>query len=320
MVGVSPAMQEVYRRIAAAADTDVAVLVSGATGTGKELAARALHRHGRRSVRPFVAVNCAALPESLVEAELFGRVAGAYTDAREAAAGRVAAADGGTLFLDEVGELPPATQAKLLRFLEDRTYTPVGGTQPQQADVRVVAASNRDLAAAAESGGFRNDLLYRLQVVRIALPPLSQRVEDVDVLVPHLLQRIARRLDRRLEITCDAMNRLRAHAWPGNVRELKHVIEEAAVLAPGGVIDVAQLRLGGATPATAASGSSFDAALAAHLEREMDEHPGEVHQRLVATVERAAVQAALSRTQGNQLRAGELLGLNRMTVKKIRDL
>ena len=317
IVGSSPAMQDVYRRVAAAAASDTGVLVQGETGTGKELVARALHRHSARAQKPFIAVNCAALPNALVESELFGHEAGAFTDARQAAPGRIAAANGGTLFLDEVGELPPVVQAKLLRFLEDRRYTRIGGSLEYSADVRIVAATNRDLSAAAEEGLFRSDLLFRLQIVRVYIPPLRERMQDIEDLVPFLLAGIAERLGKRIELQSSAQQKLLGYRWPGNVRELKHVLEEAAVLVPGGVIGAEQLHLDGS--AAIEGGVPFDYALEQHIKNAFARSPGQVHEELLRQVERVAVELALAHTGGNQLRAAELLGINRMTVKKIRD-
>jgi two-component system, NtrC family, nitrogen regulation response regulator GlnG len=317
IIGATPAMQEVYRRIAAAAATDLGVLVCGESGTGKELVARALHRYSKRRDGPFIAVNCGALPESLVESELFGHEAGAFTDARARKIGRVEAAHGGTLFLDEVGELPPPAQVKLLRFLEDQRFTRVGGEEELGVDVRVVAATNRDLAKLIGSGAFRDDLSYRLRVVSITLPRLVDRLDDLPALVRHILGRIAQRLGRALALTDDAMDRLRRHQWPGNVRELRHVLEEAAVLATGGIIGASQLHLpaavDGPVPSTV---NAMAAALAARL---INQEPGAVYAKYIDAVEEPLLREVLARTEGNQLRAAEILGINRITLKKRMD-
>ncbi len=317
IIGSTLAMQEVYRRIAAAAATDLGVLITGPSGSGKELVARALHRHSRRQDHPFVAVNCGALPEHLVESELFGHEAGAFTDARTRTTGRIQSAHGGTLFLDEVGELPLAAQVKLLRFLEDQRFTRVGGSEEIQVDVRIIAATNRDLAARIASGAFRDDLGYRLRVVTIALPPLVDRLDDLDALVRHFLARTAARIGRGIAVTDETMDRLRRHSWPGNVRELKHVLEEAAVLATGGIISPEHLSLPADSGTPAATGLRHAVALAA--QRLFAQAPGAVWQRLEDEVQAAAVQAALAKTNGNQLRAAELLGINRITLKKRMD-
>jgi len=317
IIGATPSMQEVYRRIAAASATDLGVLVCGDSGTGKELVARALHRYSKRRDGPFIAVNCGALPESLVESELFGHEAGAFTDARARKIGRVEAAHGGTLFLDEVGELPPPAQVKLLRFLEDQRFTRVGGEAEMGVDVRVIAATNRDLIKLITSGAFREDLSYRLRVVSITLPPLVDRLDDLPALVRHILGRVAQRLGRALALTDEAMVRLRCHRWPGNVRELRHVLEEAAVLATGGIIGAGQLTLpavvDGPAPSTI---TAMAAALAARL---INQEPGTVYAKYIDAVEEPLLREVLARTEGNQLRAAEILGINRITLKKRMD-
>ena len=318
IIGSSPIMQEVYRRIAAAAATDLGVLITGPSGTGKELVARSLHRHGRRRDAPFIAVNCGALPEQLVESELFGHEAGAFTDARGRKIGRVEAAHGGTLFLDEVADLPLPAQVKLLRFLEDQRLTRVGGEQEFNVDVRIVAATNRDVPKLIESGAFREDLAYRLRVVTITLPPLTRRLEDIPALVRFFLARIARRLARQLAITDEAMDLLPRHTWPGNVRELKHAIEEAAVLATGGIISREHLDLPLATT-DEPSPTAFRASLAALATRFLRTHPGQAYQMTTDAVEDIVFRAALATSEGNQLRAAELLGINRITLKKRMD-
>ena len=232
--------------------------------------------------------------------------------------GRVEAAHGGTLFLDEVGELPPSAQVKLLRFLEDLTFVPVGGEDERRVDVRIIAATNRNLEAMSEAGHFRHDLSYRLKVVSIQLPALQDRLDDVPELVRHFLKRIAGHLDRQLSLTDEAMARCRAYTWPGNVRELKHVIEEAAVLATGGVIDVEHIRITGTEKATT-QGQGFAAAVQQATAQLANQYPGEIHTRLIDLMEGPMIREALARTGGNQLRAAELLGINRITLKKRMD-
>lgn len=231
LVGATPAMQKLYRRIERLAPTDATVLVTGESGTGKELVARALHKLSRRAAAPFIAVNCAAIPEGLVEAEFFGAERGAYTGATAARPGLFEQADGGTLFLDELGELPPALQPKLLRVLQEGRLTRVGGRGEIAVDVRVLAATNRDLRAEIDAGRFREDLYYRLAVVTLALPPLRERREDIPLLVPHLAQAAARR--HRLpaqKFSSDVLAALMDRDWPGNVRELAHVVERLLLL------------------------------------------------------------------------------------------
>ena len=319
IIGKTPAMQDAYRRIAAAAATDLGVLVTGPSGSGKELVARALHTYSQRRSGPFIAVNCGALPDNLVESELFGHVAGAFTDAKEDKVGRVEAADGGTLFLDEIGELPPIAQVKLLRFAEDLSFTPIGGEKERRVDVRIIAATNRDLDALAEGGSFRQDLAYRLKVVSIQLPPLQDRLDDIPDLVRHFLRRIASHLNRQLSLTDAAMNTCCAYTWPGNVRQLKHVIEEAAVLATGGVIDVDHLHIASADTPVAANSLSLGAAVQQMTSRLANQHPGHIYDRLIDLIEAPMIREVLARTAGNQLRAAELLGINRITLKKRMD-
>jgi two-component system, NtrC family, nitrogen regulation response regulator GlnG len=318
IIGATPAMQEVYRRIAAAAATDLGVLISGESGTGKELVARALHRFSKRRDGAFIAVNCGALPENLIESELFGHEAGAFTDARSRKIGRVEAAHGGTLFLDEVGELPLTAQVKLLRFLEDQRFTRVGGEEELAVDVRVISATNRELAKLTSTGAFREDLSYRLRVVSIVLPRLAERLDDLPALVRHILGRAAHRLGRPIALTDEAMARLRQHQWPGNVRELKHTLEEAAVLATGGIIGAGQLTL----PLASGDGpspSNFQAAATGLIARLINQDSGAVYAKYIDAVEEPLIREVLSRTEGNQLRAAEILGINRITLKKRMD-
>ena len=317
IIGQTPAMQDVFKRIAAAAGTDMGVLVTGPTGSGKELVARALHQHSKRSAKPFVAVNCGALPSNLVESELFGHEAGAFTDAKEQKIGRIEAADGGTLLLDEVGELPADTQVKLLRFLEDQRFVRVGGDQEIQVDVRIIAATNRDLANMIETGEFREDLSYRLRVVHIPLPSLVERLGDIPLLVKHILERVADRLGKRLQVNEDAMQAILAYAWPGNVRELKHVLEEAAVMASGGIIAATDLSI---SPSAQPPAKRLGAAVQAETARLIAQQAEHLHQDVIDAVELAMITEALAQTQGNQLRAAELLGINRITLKKRMDV
>jgi transcriptional regulator with GAF, ATPase, and Fis domain len=238
IVGRSPALMRALHDLRQVAATDATVLLIGETGTGKELFANAVHRASRRSTGPLVKVNCAAMPGSLIESELFGHERGAFTGATLRREGRVALAHGGTLFLDEIGELPLELQAKLLRVLQEREFEPVGSSRTRRADVRVVAAANRDLAREVRAGRFREDLYFRLNVFPIRLPPLRERVEDIPLLVGRLLARLTERLERPIAPPSpEQIRRLQAHRWPGNVRELHNVVERAAIASRGGRLD-----------------------------------------------------------------------------------
>ena len=321
LVGRSPAIQEVYKRIGRVADTDSAVLILGETGTGKELVARAIHHHSRRCAGPFVAVNCGVLPETLVESELFGYARGAFTGATTDKAGRFEAADGGTLFFDEIGELPPAAQVKLLRFLDTQTVERLGSVRPIRLDVRILAATNCDLAEAMAAGRFRQDLYYRLAVVQIPLPPLAARAEDVAPLAQHFL---ALRTPTGREpplLSREAAALLEAYPWPGNVREHRNTVEHAAVASGGGPILPAHLpesvRRGPRKPA--ADGPS---ALDADIQRFVGSLPPNASYREVLDpLEKALIRRALAEAGGNQSVAAERLGLHRNTLRnKLRDL
>jgi formate hydrogenlyase transcriptional activator len=250
IVGESRALRRVLEKIETVAATDSSVLVTGETGTGKELVARALHSLSRRRDRPLIKVDCAALPAGLVESELFGHVRGAFTGASENRVGRFALADGGTIFLDEVGELPPEAQAKLLRVLQEQAFEPVGSSRTTRVDVRVIAATNRDLEAAAREGGFRRDLLYRLNVFPIHVPPLRERKEDIPLLAAFFLSILSKRIGKTLDgFSSGSIERLQAYSWPGNVRELQNVVEHAAIMAKGPILDVGTELIPAGTPA-----------------------------------------------------------------------
>ena len=242
IVGRNHRMQALFETLPAVADSDSTVLIQGETGTGKELFARAIHNLSPRAEKPFVTVNCGALPDTLLESELFGYRAGAFTDARSDKPGRFASADGGTIFLDEIGDVSPALQSRLLRVLEDHTFEPLGATAPVHVDVRVIAATHRDLARLVEAGTFRRDLYYRINVVRLQLPPLRERTDDIPLLVDHFIQRFNRLRGKDITgLSPEAMAALMGHDYPGNVRELEHIIEHAFVLCPGGQIEVSHL-------------------------------------------------------------------------------
>jgi formate hydrogenlyase transcriptional activator len=234
IVGESPALGKVMQQVNLVARTDSTVLILGETGTGKELIARAIHARSRRSARPFIRVNCAAIPASLIATELFGHEKGAFTGAMQRRLGRFEAADGGTIFLDEIGELPMETQITLLRVLQEREFERVGSSHPVSVDVRIIAATNRDLKAAVSSGTFRQDMFYRLNVFPILLPSLRERVSDIPILVKYLVDRYAKRAERTFtRIDQQSIDLLQAYKWPGNIRELQNVIERAVILSEG---------------------------------------------------------------------------------------
>jgi two-component system response regulator AtoC len=308
LVGASVAMQEVLRQLRKVAPQKTTVLVTGDSGTGKELVARALHELSPRAAYPFVAVNCGAIPAELIESELFGHVKGAFTDASRAKKGLADEADGGTLFLDEIGELPLALQPKLLRFLEEEEVRPLGDVRARKVDVRVVAATGRDLRRAVAAGQFREDLFYRLDVVEVRLPPLRERPEDVPALAAHFLARHARLRPELagMRLSDEAREALLAHRWPGNVRELEHALERAVVLADGPVIREEDLPETVRSPAPSPQPSRLQGTLS--IKRE------------TRALEEQLIRAALERTGGNRTRAAELLELSyRALLYKIKE-
>ena len=310
LIGTGPAMREVFDTIARVAETDLGVLIRGESGTGKELVAQALHQRSARRARPFVAVNCAAISRELVESELFGHEKGAFTGANTQREGRFEAADGGTIFLDEIGDMPLATQAKVLRVLQERTFERVGGTRPIEVDVRVVAATHRDLEEEIRQGRYREDLYYRLRVVEVRLPPLRERREDVPALAERFLSRIAERTKQpKRRLGDDALRALMAHGWPGNVRELEHAVQRAAVLARDAVIGAGDLDL---APSQRAAGAMLPTE---------GETFTETKKRVVAELEREYLTRALDAHDGNISRTAEAIGVARQTLQqKLRDL
>ncbi|MDE2134191.1 MAG: nitrogen regulation protein NR(I) [Alphaproteobacteria bacterium] len=332
LIGRSPAMQEIYRVIARLTQTDLTVMIMGESGTGKELVARALHDYGKRRHGTFVAVNMAAIPKELVESELFGHERGAFTGATNRGIGRFEQAEGGTLFLDEIGDMPLEAQTRLLRVLQQGEYTTVGGRTPIRTDVRIIAATNRDLRQLIQQGLFREDLYYRLNVVPLRLPPLRERAEDIADLVRHFLRKAEEEGLPAKHLDTDALDILRHHRWPGNVRELENLIRRLAVLHSGDTIPAAALTAELKEPAKASSFEdgdgpvSLSAAVERHLAAYFAEHgdrlpPPGLYDRIVQDIERPLLSICLAATRGNQIRAAHLLGLNRNTLrKKIRDL
>jgi len=319
LVGKSPRMQEVYKTIGRIASTDVTVLIQGESGTGKEVVARAIHHYSRRAGKPFVAVSCAAIPATLLEAELFGHERGAFTDAHQRRLGRFELANGGTVYLDEVGDLGPELQPKLLRVLQEREFERIGGGEPIRADVRVVAATNRDLETLIRDGRFREDLYYRLNVVTLTLPPLRERREDVPFLVDHFLTKYAAELGERA-LSSDALDRLVDYAWPGNVRELENVIQHAMVMATGGVILPEHLPVTPGVGAPPPREGTLEQLIAAKLDECVrglgSRESANLYELVLGLVERPLLRAVLRETGGNQLRAAALLGINRNTLRK----
>ncbi len=321
LVGRSAAMQSVYRMITRVLRNDLTVLVTGESGTGKELVAEAIHQLGNRRTGPFVAVNAAAIPANLIESELFGHEKGAFTGAIAQTIGKFEQANGGTLFLDEIGDMPAEAQTRLLRALQSGRIRRVGGRQEIEVNVRIIAATNRDLAPMIDSGGFREDLFYRINVVPIALPPLRERPEDVEVLANHFLAQAGEEGLPRRSLSADAIAALETHTWRGNVRELRNVIYRLAVMARDDVIDAAQLNDSFATETSSTSSidplgpPDFEAAVNYWLDDE-EPAPGTIYHRALAAFEKPLIEHALSETRGNQLRAAKLLGINRNTLRK----
>jgi two-component system, NtrC family, nitrogen regulation response regulator GlnG len=338
LIGRSASMQEIYRTIARLTTADLTVMINGESGTGKELVARALHDYGKRRAGAFVAVNMAAIPRELIESELFGHERGAFTGATNRSQGRFEQANGGTLFLDEIGDMPPEAQTRLLRVLQEGEFTSVGGRQPIKANVRIIAATHRDLRNAIRLGQFREDLFYRLNVVPIRLPPLRERAEDIPLLARHFLDRAredglpAKLLDQ------SAVDRMKQHSWPGNVRELENLMRRLAALCPEEVVtaEIIGSELEEATPSSAISslddraGRDEPETMATAVERHIKEFLAAqddgmaitgVYDKIIAEVERPLIRLTLAATRGNQIKAAAMLGLNRNTLrKKIRDL
>ncbi|HYM04639.1 MAG TPA: nitrogen regulation protein NR(I) [Stellaceae bacterium] len=332
LIGRSSAMQEIYRVLARLMATDLTVMITGESGTGKELVARALHEYGKRRNGPFVPVNMAAIPRELIESELFGHERGAFTGANTRSAGRFEQAEGGTLFLDEIGDMPLEAQTRLLRVLQQGEYTTVGGRTPIRTDVRIIAATNRDLRQLIHQGLFREDLFYRLNVVPLRLPALRERAEDIPDLARHFLtQAMSEGLPAKT-ISSEGIERLKRYRWPGNVRELENLVRRLAALYSEDVlgVEVIEAELADPAPTPAGEGESGDDNISSTVERHLSRYfaahgdglpPTGLYDRVLREVERPLISLSLSATRGNQIRAAQLLGLNRNTLrKKIRDL
>jgi DNA-binding NtrC family response regulator len=311
IVGRSAAMQEVFKQVAAVASSEANVLLVGESGTGKELVARAIHHNGGRSNGPFEAINCGSIPETLLESELYGHEKGAFTGAVRQKPGKFEVASGGTVFLDEIGEMAMTAQVKLLRFLEERAFARVGGTEPVAVDIRIVAATNQNLEERVREGRFREDLYFRLNVVKIEIPPLRDRREDIPLLVAYYLDQA-----RGAGVSDEALEVLRAHTWPGNVRELRNAIERGCVLAHGGPIRPDHLPETVRSPRPLGE-TDIDARVRELVERLAQQGaPGDLYRQVEARWEKALLRRVLETTGGNQVKASELLGINRMTLRK----
>ena len=332
LIGRSPAMQEIYRVLARLMATDLTVLITGESGTGKELVARALHDYGKRKRGPFVAVNMAAIPRELIESELFGHEKGAFTGANNRGVGRFEQAESGTLFLDEIGDMPIEAQTRLLRVLQQGEYTTVGGRVAIRTDVRIVAATNRNLRQLVRQGLFREDLFYRLNVVPLRLPPLRERTEDIPDLVRHFMVGAAEEGLPQKTISADALDALRHYRWPGNVRELENLVRRVTALYAEDTIgaEVIEIELAEAhimpQESEGRSNESLGEAIERHLELYFSAHsdglpPSGLYDRILHEMERPLIELSLNATRGNQIKAASLLGLNRNTLrKKIREL
>jgi two-component system nitrogen regulation response regulator GlnG len=332
LIGRCPAMQDIYRVLARLTQTDLTVMITGESGTGKELVARALHEYGKRRNGPFVAINMAAIPRELIESELFGHEKGAFTGAQNRHVGRFEQAEGGTLFLDEIGDMPMEAQTRLLRVLQEGEYTTVGGRTPIRTNVRIIAATNRELQQQIDQGMFREDLYYRLNVVPLRLPPLRERLEDIPDLVRHFLSIAEKEGLPPKSFEPGAIERLKRYHWPGNVRELENLVRRLSAIYAQDIatVEMVENELASASRAPFPSAAEPTGDLSESVERHLADYfmgfgqdlpPAGLYTRILRKVELPLITAALAATRGNQIRAADLLGLNRNTLrKKIRDL
>jgi len=321
LLGQSAVMQELFKKMALLAGNDLAILITGESGVGKELVAKAIHDLGSNSSEPFVAVNCAAIPETLMEAELFGNEAGAFTDAKSKRTGRFEAAGNGTLFLDEVSELPYHVQSKLLRVLQERTFERLGSVKPVKFTARLIAASNRHLETEVAEGRFRDDLFHRLNLASLVVPRLRDREDDIELLVNHFLTQSHQEINKELSgIEPDVLKRLGEYEWPGNVRELEHTIKRAVLAARGKTITSHDLELNDVSKAGTSSDSLLESLSrqASRMVTDPEQFGGSGHlyQHLMDVAGLAMIEAALKITDGNQVAAARLLGINRSTLRK----
>lgn len=313
MIGESPAIKEVFKLIGRVAASDANILVVGESGTGKELVAKAIHKYSERSSKPFIAINCAAIPEALLESELFGYERGAFTGADRQKTGKFEEANYGTLFLDEIGDMSLSLQSKLLRVLQEGTLERLGGTRTITVDVRIVAATNRNLENDIASKSFREDLFYRLKVITISLPPLRMRREDIPILVNHFLAKHSGgKQERVLAVRPDALQKLMEYPWPGNIRELENVIKRAVILAKGSTLGPDAIFDGAELPTPDLT--SHNARLISYLSPGITSQPGEIYKLAISELEKDLVTWALAQTNGNQVKAAKLLGISRVML------
>lgn len=322
ILGQAPAMQEVFRAIGRLSQSNATVMITGESGSGKELVARAVHRHSPRSDKPFIAINTAAIPRDLLESELFGHERGAFTGAAAQRRGRFEQAEGGTLFLDEIGDMPPELQTRLLRVLSDGNYYRVGGHSPLKANVRIIAATHQNLELRVKEGLFREDLFHRLNVIRVRLPSLRERREDIPILARHFLQKSARDLGVEAKRFSDtALRYLSQLDFPGNVRQLENICHWLTVMAPGQQVDVADLPPDLRESAPQTSIADWESGLAAEVDRLLAGGEGNVHEKLTSICERVLISRALAYTGGRRIEAALALGIGRNTItRKIQEL
>ncbi|MDI6728219.1 MAG: sigma-54 dependent transcriptional regulator [Thermodesulfovibrionales bacterium] len=317
IIGKSPAMLDIYKQIGRAAPTDATVLIKGENGTGKELVARAIYHYSNRSSKPFLAINCAAIPEQLLESELFGYERGAFTGADFKRIGKFEQCNGGTIFLDEIGDMPVGLQAKLLRILQDGKFQRLGGTETIETNVRIIAATNKDIEDMVKNNTFREDLYYRINVVTINVPPLRERKEDIKELVHYFIQKYNKKLGKTIKgITADALKKLEEHAWPGNVRELENVIQKAMVFCNSDYLSMECCEGLHVQNLLRSSCASIEEVIQNIVELAFKDGCQERFQDIVSTLEKSMVKRAMELTKGNQVHAARLLGISRNTLRK----